>query len=108
MVRASITSAALLTLGHPCSASDPTCSTTVHLRRAVSGAYYALFRELVGEATRRAVGPERSRQHDRSPLARWYAHGEIRTVSQWVERVTGIEPALSVRESGVRRRPASF
>ena len=56
---APITSEALLTHSDTLARlSDPTYSTTVHLRRAVSGAYYALFRELVGEATRRAVGPD--------------------------------------------------
>jgi hypothetical protein len=88
-VRAPITSEALLTLAdalarHP----DPVHGTTVHLRRAVSTAYYALFHGLIDEATRRTFGAGPARLGDRHRLSRWYSHGELRTVSQWVIRLS--------------------
>lgn len=62
-------------------------STTVHLRRAVSSAYYALFHGLVADATRRTFGAAADREPDRHVLSRWYNHGEMRSVSQWLIRL---------------------
>jgi hypothetical protein len=59
---------------------------TVHLRRAISSAYYALFHELVNHATARTVGAGPDREADRHAVTRWYAHGDIKTVSQWTVR----------------------
>lgn len=63
-------------------------STTVHLRRATSSAYYALFHGLIGDATTRLTGPDPTRDRDRHTLSRWYSHAEMRTVCQWVIRLT--------------------
>jgi hypothetical protein len=81
-VTAPITSEALLsvadTLAH---LDDP---TTTARRRAVSTAYYALFHGLVAEAVRHTIGDDPARDEDRYTVSRWYSHGDLRTVSQWV------------------------
>jgi len=61
--------------------------TTVHLRRAVSSAYYALFHGLIADATLRTVGDDPAHEDDRYTLSRWYSHGEMREVCQWVIRI---------------------
>jgi uncharacterized protein (UPF0332 family) len=84
-VTTGITSEALLSVADTLTRTKDD-STTVHLRRAVSSAYYALFHGLIAEATRREVGVDPTREHDRHVLSRWYGHGEMRTVSNWVIR----------------------
>jgi len=59
---------------------------TVHLRRAISSAYYALFHELISQATGRTVGAGPDREADRHAVSRWYVHAEIKTVCQWTVR----------------------
>jgi hypothetical protein len=82
---APITSEALLSVADTLARVDD-ASTTVHLRRAVSSAYYALFHGLIADATRRTVGDHPDREDDRYAIGRWYNHGEMRSVSRWVIR----------------------
>ena len=86
-----ITSEALLSLADTL-AQTKDASTTIHLRHAVSSAYYALFHGLIAEATMREVGADPTRDHDRHVLSRWYGHGEMRTVSNWVIRSADSRP----------------
>lgn len=82
---APITSEALLSVADTLARlNDP---TTVARRRAVSSAYYALFHGLIGNAVSRTIGDDPARDEDRYTLSRWYSHGEMRTVSQWVIRL---------------------
>jgi hypothetical protein len=80
---APITSAALLSVADTLAQIEDV-STTVHLRRAVSSAYYALFHGLIADATRRTVGDHSDREDDRYAIGRWYNHSEMRLVSRWV------------------------
>lgn len=83
---APITSEALLSVADTLARlNDP---STVARRRAVSSAYYALFHGLIAEATRRTFGDDPVRDEDRYTVSRWYNHGEMRTVSQWVIRLS--------------------
>lgn len=82
---APITSKALLDVATVLTRIDDP-STTVHLRRAISSAYYALFHGLVTAATRSAMGDEPARADDRFVMSRWYGHSEIRSASEWVVR----------------------
>jgi hypothetical protein len=41
---------------------------------------------LVNQATARTVGADPDREADRHAVSRWYAHGDIKTVSQWIVR----------------------
>jgi hypothetical protein len=73
----------------------------VHLRRAVSGGYYALLHGLVAEAVARTVGVGPEREADRWAASRWYSHGDLKTVSRWVARLSvgqsipdGVAPLL--------------
>lgn len=84
-MRQPIQSADLLDLAEVLADSHPPAgATTVHLRRAVSPAYYALFHELTRAAAARTVGASAGRTDDRFTVSQLYSHGEIRTVSQWV------------------------
>ena len=85
-MKAPITSEALLSVADTLARLDD-ASTTVHLRRAVSSAYYGLFHGLIADATRRTFGLEADREPDRQVLSRWYNHGEMRSVCQWVIRL---------------------
>ncbi|WP_062432886.1 hypothetical protein [Herbidospora daliensis] len=58
---------------------------SAHLRRATSTAYYALFHELVGQGTRRAVRGGSDDQ--RRTVSRWYAHGNFRQTARWVSAI---------------------
>ena len=89
-MKTAITSEALLELADNLAhlPTDPAHPTTVHLRRAVSSAYYALFHGLIKEATIRTFGDALDREVDRNTLGRWYTHGEIRAVCQWVVRLS--------------------
>jgi hypothetical protein len=84
-VTAPITSDALLAVSESLAGLDD--PTTVARRRAVSSAYYALFHGLIADAVRRAIGDDVARQEDRHTVSRWYSHGDMRTVSQWVVRL---------------------
>ena len=83
---APITSEALLSVADTLARLDD--PTTVARRRAVSSAYYALFHGLIAEAVRRTFGDDPARDEDRYTVSRWYNHGEMRTVSQWVIRLS--------------------
>lgn len=83
---APITSEALLSVADTLARLDD--PTTVARRRAVSSAYYALFHGLIAEAVRRTFGDDPARDDDRYTVSRWYNHGEMRTVSQWVIRLS--------------------
>lgn len=63
---------------------DPASPRPELLRRAVSSAYYALFHELIAEAVRQTLGVDASRSADRHAVARFYQHGEMRSVCRWV------------------------
>ena len=82
---APITSEALLSVADTLAQLDD--PSTAARRRAVSTAYYALFHGLIAEAVARTVGDDPDRDEDRYTYSRWYAHGEMRTVSQWVVRL---------------------
>lgn len=82
---APITSEALLSVADTLAQLDD--RSTAARRRAVSTAYYALFHGLIAEAVARTVGDDPERDEDRYTYSRWYAHGEMRTVSQWVIRL---------------------
>src|SRR5829696_993111 len=83
--RAPITSEGLLSVADTLARLyDP---STVALRRAVSSAYYALFHALIADASLRTIGGDPERELDRHTVSRWYNHGEMRTVSQWVIRL---------------------
>lgn len=83
---APITSEALLSVADTLARLDD--PSTVARRRAVSSAYYALFQGLIAEATRRTFGDDPALDEDRYTVSRWYTHGEMRTVSQWVIRLS--------------------
>lgn len=83
---APITSEALLSVADTLARLDD--PTTVARRRAVSSAYYALFHGLIAEATRRTFGDDPAHDEDRYTVSRWYNHGEMRTVSRWVIRLS--------------------
>lgn len=82
---APITSEALLSVADTLARLDD--PTTVARRRAVSSAYYALFHGLIADAVTRTIGDDPARDEDRYTISRWYNHGEMRTVSQWVIRL---------------------
>lgn len=84
-MNAPITSDGLLSVAEALARFDDT--STAADRRAVSTAYYALFHGLVSDAVRRTTEDDPDRDDDRRTYSRWYAHGEIRTVSQWVVRL---------------------
>jgi uncharacterized protein (UPF0332 family) len=84
-VSAPITSEALLSVADTLARLDD--HTTVARRRAVSSAYYALFHGLIADAVDRTIGDDPARDDDRYTVSRWYNHGEMRTVSQWVIRL---------------------
>jgi hypothetical protein len=84
-VTAPITSEALLSVADTLARLDD--PTTVARRRAVSSAYYALFHSLIADAVGRTIGDDPARDEDRYTVSRWYSHGEMRTVSQWVIRL---------------------
>jgi hypothetical protein len=84
-VTAPIKSDALLSVADTLARLDD--STTVARRRAVSSAYYALFHGLIADAVSRTIGDDPARDEDRYTVSRWYNHGEMRTVSQWVIRL---------------------
>lgn len=83
---APITSEALLSVADTLARLDD--PTTVARRRAVSSAYYALFHGLIAEAVRHTFGDDAARDGDRYTVSRWYNHGEMRTVSRWVIRIS--------------------
>lgn len=82
---APITSEALLSVADTLAQLDD--PTTAARRRAVSTAYYALFHGLIADAVAQTTGDDPDREEDRYTYSRWYAHGEMRTVSQWVIRL---------------------
>jgi hypothetical protein len=84
-VSAPITSEALLSVADTLARLDD--PTTVARRRAVSSAYYALFHGLIADAVSRTIGDDPGRDEDRYTVSRWYNHGEMRSVSQWVIRL---------------------
>jgi hypothetical protein len=84
-VTAPITSDALLSVADTLARLDD--PTTVARRRAVSSAYYALFHGLIADAVSRTIGDDPARDEDRYAVSRWYGHGEMRIVSQWVIRL---------------------
>lgn len=63
-------------------------------RRAISSAYYALFHELVSGSVAQVLPTDGGRDEARWGVARWYQHGEVRRVSEWVD-------ALAARRGGV-------
>jgi hypothetical protein len=74
---------------------------TVWLRRAMSSAYYALFHELVEWAVWRTVSDDPVREPERWTVARWYQHGDVRQVSEWIS-------ALATRGRGAPESVASL
>ncbi|GAB1817742.1 hypothetical protein [Herbidospora sp. RD11066] len=67
---------------------------TAHLRRATSTAYYAVFHELVGQGVRRVAG--KGGDDHRHTVSRWYAHGNFRQTSRWVEAIGAKKSAPEV------------
>lgn len=59
---------------------DRTRPQQANLRRAVSTAYYALFRFLVDRSCRELIGVSSERKAYRDILARAFAHGEMSSV----------------------------
>lgn len=67
---------------------------TIRLRHGVSCAYYALFHALIGEATTRWT----SEAGWRSRIGRWYQHGEMRQVSEWLVKIgDNLDPPKDVK-----------
>ncbi|HEX6987062.1 MAG TPA: hypothetical protein VF170_16910 [Planctomycetaceae bacterium] len=62
--------------------ADPRRPRQSNLRRAVSGAYYALFHFLVDQACRSAFGATAGRTPLRRILARGFEHGQLKEVSK--------------------------
>lgn len=56
---------------------DPRRPKQVNLRRAISGAYYALFHRLISDATYGVTGGATSGGATRDAVARWFTHGRM-------------------------------
>lgn len=65
---------------------DPTRPYQASLRRAVSGAYYALFHCLVSEVTRTLLGQSPGAESRRHVMARAFAHVEMADASKSFSR----------------------
>lgn len=68
---------------------------TVWLRRAASTAYYALFDELVDQATRELVGSGPTTAGQRAQASRWFAHTDVRTLAAAVAPTGNATRALA-------------
>ncbi len=69
-------------------AFDRTRPRQANLRRAVSGAYYALFHKLIDAAVVSLVGNAQSPEARalRAKMVRWYAHGKMKAAANWFRR----------------------
>lgn len=59
------------------------------LRRAVSTAYYALFHELVTQATTELCGADPGSDAERRQVSRWVAHTDLRVLAEATTRTAG-------------------
>jgi hypothetical protein len=62
---------------------------TVHMRRAVSSAYYALFHELVNAACEELLGDGPTAETQRNTAARWFSHTDLRHLANAVLAPSG-------------------
>lgn len=83
----------------------PTPAHTTSLRRAISSAYYALYHELITRAAERTIGADPARHADRHSLSRWYAHADVRTVSQWIVLASAGDTPRSKRVAAMLTLP---
>jgi len=73
----------------------------VNLRRAVSGAYYALFHALVEVSCVRLAGPGPRTRAMRRLLARTYTHAEMQRASRaFAQGANGLPPDLRLALAG--------
>lgn len=66
------------------------------LRRAVSTAYYALFHELVTQATTELCGADPGSDAERRQASRWVAHTDLRVLAEATTRTTSGAAARAV------------
>lgn len=85
---------------------DPRRPQQANLRRAVSGAYYALFHFLVDQATRFLIGGSRDRQGLRQVVGRAFTHSELGSVSRTFSG--GSLPTSIVAKLGTSQVPAAL
>lgn len=86
---------------------------TTRLRRAISTAYYAVFHELVIQATRELVGDRGAvKRGGTSPATRWFGHNDLRRLAEAVTGPGGkhraISPVLGDVHSDVVRVAEAF
>jgi hypothetical protein len=62
--------------------ATPGLPRAAHLRRGVSVAYYALFHELVDQATAELCGDSHTHASRRRQASRWFAHTDVRTLAE--------------------------
>jgi hypothetical protein len=66
------------------------------LRRSISTAYYALFHELVIQATRELVGDHGAvGKGATSPATRWFGHNDLRRLAEAVNKTGSKHRAIS-------------
>lgn len=84
--KVSVLSSELLEAAEAIAESAPKSSDleNTFCRKAISTAYFAVFHKLVEDATNRIIDTGDEDYLHRGELARWYTHGDIRTVSQWI------------------------
>src|SRR5690606_23258649 len=69
---------------------------TIQLRRSISTAYYALFHELVIQATRELVGDHGAvGKGATSPATRWFGHNDLRRLAEAVNKTGSKHRAIS-------------
>ncbi len=83
---------------------DPRRPQQANLRRAVSGAYYALFHFLIDEANRLLLGTTPGHAGLRNLTARAFVHAEMAAASRTF--AGGTLPATIVRQVGTLTIPA--
>ena len=85
---------------------DPHRPRQGNLRRALSGAYYALFHFLIDQSSRFFVGGVRRRREFRRILVRAYGHGEMAAAARAFRG--GSFPSLVIRTLGAVTVPVEL
>ena len=85
---------------------------TVDLRRSISTAYYALFHELIIQATRVLVGEGGVGKAGTSPATRWFDHGQIKALAEAAtgvgQKARAIAPVLGNPHPDLKRVADAF